>query len=286
MARSRIIKPEFWTSEDILELTFEERLFYIGFWNFADDSGILPDKPRTLKCMIFPADNVDCKKITDNLVTCGVLVRYMVGTKSYLKVAQWDTHQSVRHPTYKYPLPNGEIPVHVRYKSGTCTEGVPQERRGEKGREEKRRGVGEKRKPPKKTKPFKPPTLSDVDGYCKEKGLSVEPRAFFDFFETGDWHDSNGKPVRNWKQKLLTWEAKGNGRAAGSGKSNSRIQSGVRSKPGKYAHLGRRAKEEALSGVRGVGVSVEEVRTDSEQPDEHGTGVPWSATEGSTGEAD
>ena len=126
MARCRMIKPEFWSSEDILELDIADRLFYIGFWNFCDDNGILPDKPKSIKCNIFPADMIDCKPIIENLVSCGLLVRYNVGTESYLRVAKWDRHQTIRHPTFKYPVETGEIPVHVRYKSGTSTEGVPQ----------------------------------------------------------------------------------------------------------------------------------------------------------------
>jgi len=110
MPRSRIIKHDFWTSEDILELEMIERLFYIGFWNFADDSGILPDKPKKIKCMIFPADNVDCKPIIDNLVDASLLVRYTVDCESYLKVINWNKHQTIRYPTYKYPLEDGSIP--------------------------------------------------------------------------------------------------------------------------------------------------------------------------------
>ena len=136
MARNRMIKPDFWTSEDIIELEPIERLFFIGFWNFCDDSGVLPDKPKKLKCMIFPADNIDCLTITNNLVTCGLLVRYMYSNDSYLRVKNWNKHQKIKHPSYKYPLENGEIPVHVRYKSGTCTDSVrPKEKEKEKEKE-------------------------------------------------------------------------------------------------------------------------------------------------------
>ncbi|MFQ9738865.1 MAG: hypothetical protein ACLR06_14920 [Christensenellaceae bacterium] len=32
-------------------------------------------------------------------------------------------------------------------------------------------------------------------------------KKFFDYFEAGEWHDSEGKPVKAWKQKFITWEA-------------------------------------------------------------------------------
>ena len=66
-------------------------------------------------------------------------------------------------------------------------------------------------KPPKK---FVPPTLDEVKAYCKERDSSVDPKKFFDYFDTGKWVDSNGKPVRNWKQKLITWEGRQGERAS------------------------------------------------------------------------
>ncbi len=114
MARSRIIKPEFFFSEDIWCLDFAARLFYLGFWVQADDSGIYPHKPRILKALIFPNDvEIDIEKSIEDCVTCGVLVRYTIKETTYLKVAQWDRHQAPKYPTYKYPLPDGTIPTQV-----------------------------------------------------------------------------------------------------------------------------------------------------------------------------
>lgn len=66
--------------------------------------------------------------------------------------------------------------------------------------------------PPKpKSKSFTPPTLEDVKAYIAERDCAavVDAKKFFDYFEAGHWHDSEGKPVRNWKQKLITWETHG-----------------------------------------------------------------------------
>lgn len=60
-----------------------------------------------------------------------------------------------------------------------------------------------------KRKRFVPPTLEEVTAYCKERGNSVDPKKFFDYYEEGKWKDSRGEPVKNWKQKLITWENKG-----------------------------------------------------------------------------
>lgn len=70
-------------------------------------------------------------------------------------------------------------------------------------------------------KRFVPPTLEEVQKYCKERNNNVDPKKFFDYFSASDWIDSKGNPVRNWKQKIITWEGykterkDTNGQAAG-----------------------------------------------------------------------
>ena len=58
----------------------------------------------------------------------------------------------------------------------------------------------------KPQKRFVPPTLDEVKAYCQERNNNVDAKAFFDYYSTGNWKDAKGKPVRNWKQKVITWE--------------------------------------------------------------------------------
>ena len=61
---------------------------------------------------------------------------------------------------------------------------------------------------------FVPPTLEEVQDYCEEKHLAVDPIVFFQYFTEGNWTDAKGQRVRNWKQKILTWNSHGNGTRA------------------------------------------------------------------------
>lgn len=65
-----------------------------------------------------------------------------------------------------------------------------------------------KPKPKPKPKPKNKPTLQDVQDYCKERNSNVDAKKFFDYYSAGDWKDAKGNQVKNWKQKLLTWESK------------------------------------------------------------------------------
>jgi uncharacterized membrane protein len=48
------------------------------------------------------------------------------------------------------------------------------------------------------------PSKEDVIVFFNQKG-STEEKALmaFEYYETADWHDSRGKKVKNWKQKML-----------------------------------------------------------------------------------
>ena len=61
-------------------------------------------------------------------------------------------------------------------------------------------------KKPNRKKTFTPPTLEEVEAYCKERQNNVDAKRFYDFFDASDWIDSKGNQVLNWKQKVITWE--------------------------------------------------------------------------------
>ena len=57
-----------------------------------------------------------------------------------------------------------------------------------------------------KSKEFVPPTLEEVKQYCLERNNKLDYKYFYDYFTEGNWKDSNGNQVKNWKQKIITWE--------------------------------------------------------------------------------
>jgi predicted phage replisome organizer len=59
----------------------------------------------------------------------------------------------------------------------------------------------------KASKVFVPPTFEEVQAYCASRGNKVDAKKFFDFYDAGNWIDSKGNQVKNWKQKVITWES-------------------------------------------------------------------------------
>lgn len=78
--------------------------------------------------------------------------------------------------------------------------------REEKKNKEKTESVV-KEKPHRTRKEFVPPTYEEVLEYARSRGREDLARKFFDYFDTGEWIDSKGNKVRNWKQKFITWES-------------------------------------------------------------------------------
>ena len=81
MARIRTIKPEFWTSEQVMECSPLARLLFIGVWNFCDDAGNHPMSAKTLKALVFPGDDITSAKVGEllaELSTNGLIDLYEV----------------------------------------------------------------------------------------------------------------------------------------------------------------------------------------------------------------
>lgn len=66
-------------------------------------------------------------------------------------------------------------------------------------------GEGKGKKIKKVEKKFIPPSLNEVKAFFKEKGYRLNiAQIAFDHYNLADWHDTEGKPVKNWKQKMNT----------------------------------------------------------------------------------
>ena len=65
---------------------------------------------------------------------------------------------------------------------------------------------------------FVPPTVEEVKSYCDEKGYSVDPSQFVDFYESKGWLVGKSK-MKDWKASVRTWQR--NHKTDSGGKKNS-----------------------------------------------------------------
>lgn len=57
---------------------------------------------------------------------------------------------------------------------------------------------------PKKT-PFKIPTVDEVKAYCDERGNSIDPEKFIDYYNSKGWLVGKS-PMKDWKATIRNWE--------------------------------------------------------------------------------
>ena len=103
MARIRSIKPEFWTSDQVTDVSPLARLAFIGMWNFCDDYGVHKASAKTLKRELFPDDNISAQAVLDyvgELIAVGLVEQVEDENGEELwRVTGWPKHQRIDHPS-------------------------------------------------------------------------------------------------------------------------------------------------------------------------------------------
>ena len=50
------------------------------------------------------------------------------------------------------------------------------------------------------------PTFEDVKEYVDQMGYTMDPAAFYDYYESIGWVRKNGQRIKDWKASVRTWE--------------------------------------------------------------------------------
>ncbi|HFK5797940.1 TPA: hypothetical protein ACG0L7_001784 [Enterobacter hormaechei subsp. oharae] len=132
MARSRNIKPGFFTNDELAECQPLARILFAGLWTIADKEGRLDDRPKKIKAMVLPFDDVDCDALLQQLHQHKFINRYQVQGDSYIQVSNWKKHQN---PHCKEAA--SEIPEPSQNQNGTEQEQCNSDAKEEKEEEGK-----------------------------------------------------------------------------------------------------------------------------------------------------
>lgn len=205
MARIRTIKPEFWTSEQVMECSAMARLLFIGIWNFCDDAGNHPMSPKTIKALVFPGDDITAQAVDGllaELVANRLITLYEAASKQYLHVNGWH-HQKIDRPTVKHPDFVEPSPTDRRdMGEGSSSDG----RALTPGREGKGSNTHSPREPFAMFLEWVPDQVQ-LEAYAKRSGV---PIAEFSKKATAQFvvhHDAKGlaKTESQWIAELVGW---------------------------------------------------------------------------------
>lgn len=205
MPRIRTVKPEFWTSDQVLECSRNARLLFLGLWNFCDDEGRHAWKPRQCKAEVFPGDDdlsvADVEAMMEELEGHGLICRYTDPddvSACYFYVTGWH-HQRIDKPQpAKHPSP-------FQDHSGNDTGTLPPDRKG-KERKGKDSGAGAPAKRSKIDPNMKP------DERMSQNALAYWSRKGYPELNLDDeWsqfvahHKAKGTLMDSWPDAWQTW---------------------------------------------------------------------------------
>lgn len=107
MARQRILHPDFWTDERVVQACPLGRLLFQGLWGLADREGRLEDKPISIKMRVLPADSCNVDELLTDLATLGLIQRYEVDGSGYIAITNFLKYQKPhpRETASEFPEP-------------------------------------------------------------------------------------------------------------------------------------------------------------------------------------
>lgn len=124
--RIRSIKPEFWRDPDSTgRWPADLKLFYIGLWMVADDSGRFAWDEELIAADLFPFDRkADVGQLLERVLKTGRLVAYEAGGRRFGYLPKFSRHQRINRPTpSRLPeppagLPDGSVSAHGGLTAG------------------------------------------------------------------------------------------------------------------------------------------------------------------------
>lgn len=178
----------------------------------------IPYTPKML------ADELDFEENTVILALNALEQLQMIVTDgACFRIAGWEEYQNVegldriREQTRKRVAAHRQRQAQKALPAGnvTCNVSETQCNAPEEEREEdldiriKNDNMGDPADAPERKrstrKPFIPPTVEEVSTYCTERGNSIDPEAFVDFYASKGWMIGKNK-MKDWKAAVRTWE--------------------------------------------------------------------------------
>lgn len=108
MARSRNIKPGFFTNDLLAEIHPFGRILFAGLWTIADREGRLENRPKKIKAQVLPYDDCDIDALIQDLSCRGFILCYTDSGNGYIQVLNWAKHQQphCKEPASTIPAPS------------------------------------------------------------------------------------------------------------------------------------------------------------------------------------
>ncbi len=208
---NRIIKDSIRTSKSINAMSDFQFRLWAYLITYVDDYGRGSADPELLKGFVFPrrkgVTEGTIQKTLAELATIGSVILYEVDGEPYLCFPNWSEHQVVRNKVSKFPAPeDGALTSCIQLQSieNNCNQlnanvSVIQSNPESRIQNPKESNARETR--------FTPPSIPDVEQYCREKGYHVNAERFVCFYAQKGWMVGKNR-MKDWKRAVQGWETR------------------------------------------------------------------------------
>ena len=201
MAERRMFAKTIIDSDAFIDMPVTARLLYYDLAMRADDDGFVNSPKKIMRMIGASQDDMSV------LIMKKFIIPFDNGV---VVIKHWRIHNYIQKDRYKptkYEEEKAKLTVKENGAYSLDTDCIQDVSILET---QVRLGKDRLGKDSKESRRFTPPTLDEVQAYCAGRHNNVDPKQFYDYYTEGGWKDSSGKPVKNWKQKIITWEKRGN----------------------------------------------------------------------------
>ena len=205
MAKRRMFSLDVVDTDTFLDLPASSQSLYFHLGMRADDYGFV-SSPKRITAMV-NASGDDLKL----LMAKGFVIPFDSGV---CVIRNWKVNNYIQSDRYT-PTLYMEEKKHLSckksgqydYSDTPCIQSVPElDTQGRVVEDRRVKSKSVKAASPPRAARFTPPTVDEVKTYCVERGSSVDPEKFVDFYSANGWKQGKNKPIVDWKAAVRTWE--------------------------------------------------------------------------------
>lgn len=205
MARRRMFSLDVVDTDAFLDLPATSQNLYFHCGMRADDDGFVAS-PKRITAMV-NASGDDLKL----LIAKGFLIPFASGV---CVIRDWKVNNYIQRDRYtptlymeeKQKLACDNTGRYAPLDTPCIQDGYISDTQvsGGEDREEIGKNTMAADKPPRTR--FSPPSVEEVRAYCAERGNTVDAERFCDYYAANGWVQGRGKPIKDWRASVRTWE--------------------------------------------------------------------------------
>lgn len=211
MAERRMFAKTIVASDAFLDMPLSARCLYFALGMYADDEGFVNSPKSIMRLIGASNDDMNILLVRRFIIAfpSGVCLIKHWRINNYLRSDRFQATKYTEERNQIIIEENGAYAlISERYTNGIPNNGIPSIGKYSIGKDSIGKDSIEEDAPQSvaaSNTRFKKPTLDEITAYCTERKNSVDPQAFFDFYESKGWRVGN-QPMKDWKACVRTWE--------------------------------------------------------------------------------